>query len=63
MKITFQILIKAVLIGMFAWIANASAGNVQYKIEEFYDESASLQLEQVESSNFSQTSGQIRKPH
>ena len=63
MKITFQILIKAVLICMFAWIANASAGNVQYKIEEFYDESASLQLEQVESSNFSQTSGQIRKPH
>ena len=48
---------------MFACIANVSAGNVQYKLEEFYDESASLQLEQVESSKFSQTSGQIRKPY
>ena len=48
---------------MFTWIANVSAGNIQYKIEEFYDESASLQLEQVERSNFSQTSGQIRKPY
>ena len=48
---------------MFAWIANVSAGDLQYKIEEFYDESASLQLEQVESSNFSQSSGQIRKPY
>jgi signal transduction histidine kinase len=48
---------------MFAWIANVSAGDLQYKIEEFYDESASLQLEQVESSKFSQTSGQIRKPY
>jgi signal transduction histidine kinase len=48
---------------MFAWIANVSAGNVQYKLEEFYDESASLQLEQVSNLNFSPTSGQIRKPY
>jgi signal transduction histidine kinase len=63
MKIALQALVKTVVIFMFAWIANVSAGNIQYKIEEFYDESASLQLEQVESSNFSQTSGQIRKPY
>ena len=63
MKIAFQTLVKTFVISMFAWIANVSAGNVQYKLEEFYDESASLQLEQVESSNFSQTSGQIRKPY
>ena len=63
MKIAFQTLVKTVAICMFAWIANVSAGDLQYKIEEFYDESASLQLEQVESSKFSQTSGQIRKPY
>ena len=63
MKIALQHLVKTVVICMFAWIANVSAGNIQYKIEEFYDDSASLQLEQVVSSNFSQTSGQIRKPY
>jgi len=63
MKIAFQTLVKTVVICMFTWIANVSAGNIQYKIEEFYDESASLQLEQVVGSNFSQTSGQIRKPY
>ena len=63
MKIAFQTLVKTVVICIFAWIANVSAGDLQYKIEEFYDESASLQLEQVESSKFSETSGQIRKPY
>ena len=63
MKIAFQNLVKIVIICMLAWIGNVSAGNVQYKIEEFYDESASLQLDQVEGSNFTQTSGQIRKPY
>jgi len=63
MKISFQTLVKTLVICMFAWIANVSAGNVQYKLEEFYDESASLQLEQVSNLNFSPTSGQIRKPY
>ena len=63
MKIAFQTLVKTLVICMFAWIANVSAGNVQYKFEEFYDESASLQLEQVSNLNFSPTSGQIRKPY
>jgi hypothetical protein len=63
MKIAFQNLVKIVVICMLAWIGNVSAGNVQYKIEEFYDESASLQLDQVEGSNFTQTSGRIRKPY
>ena len=63
MKIALQPLVKTVVICMFAWIANVSAGNIQYKIAEFYDESASLQLEQVVGSNFSETSGQIRKPY
>lgn len=63
MKIAFQTLVKTVAICMFAWIANVSAGNVQYKLEEFYDESASLQLEQVSNLNFYPTSGQIRKPY
>jgi len=63
MKIALQPLVKTVVICMFVWIANVSAGNIQYKIEEFYDESASLQLEQVVGSNFSETSGQIRKPY
>ena len=49
--------------GIFAWVGNASAGDVQYKIEELYDESASLQLEQVERINFSHTSGEIRRPY
>ena len=49
--------------GVFAWVGNASAGDVQYKIEELYDESASLQLEQVERLNFSHTSGEIRRPY
>ena len=52
-----------ILMGVSAWVGNASAGNIQYKIEELYDASASLNLEQVISSNFSQTSGQIRKPY
>ena len=49
--------------GVLAWVGNASAGDVQYKIEELYDESASLQLEQVERLNFSHTSGEIRRPY
>jgi signal transduction histidine kinase len=63
MKPALRTLFKTIFICIFAWVANASAGNVQYKIEEFYDESASLQLEQVESLNFSHTSGEIRKPY
>lgn len=53
----------SILMGIFAWVGNASAGDVQYKIEELYDESASLQLEQVERINFSHTSGEIRRPY
>lgn len=49
--------------GVFAWVGNASAGDVQYKIEELYDESASLHLEQVARLNFSHTSGEIRRPY
>jgi signal transduction histidine kinase len=52
-----------IVMGVFAWVGNASAGDVQYKIEELYDESASLQLEQVERLNFSHTSGEIRRPY
>ena len=51
------------MMGVFAWVGNASAGDVQYKIEELYDESASLQLEQVERLNFSHTFGEIRRPY
>ena len=63
MKSVPKTLYKTIFICIFAWITNASAGNIQYKIEEFYDESASLQLEKVISSNFSLSSGQIRKPY
>ena len=63
MKIAFQTLVKTLIFCFYAWNANVLAGNLQYKIEEFYDESASLHLDQVSNLNFSPTSGKIRKPY
>ena len=43
------------MISVFAWIANASAGDVQYKIETFNDASSNLQIESIPESKFSLT--------
>ncbi len=56
-------LVKCILICVFAWIANASAGDVQYKIETFYDDSSAMQIEQILDSKFVLTSEQIRLPY
>ena len=51
------------MISVFAWIANASAGDVQYKIETFNDASSNLQIESIPESKFSLTSGEIRQSY
>ena len=56
-------LVKCILICVFAWIANASAGDVQYKIETFYDDSSAMQIEQILDSKFVPASEQIRLPY
>ena len=51
------------MISVFAWIANASAGDVHYKIETFNDASSNLQIESIPESKFSLTSGEIRQSY
>lgn len=51
------------MISVFAWIANASAGDVQYKIETFNDASSNLQIESIPESKFALTSGEIRQSY
>jgi len=63
MKSALKTLVKFFAACVLAWITNASAGAVQYKVEDFYDQSASLQVEQIASKSFSSNSGQIRKPY
>ena len=55
--------ISYLMISVFAWIANASAGDVQYKIETFNDTSSNLQIESIPESKFSLTSGEIRQSY
>ena len=55
--------ISYLMISVFAWIANASAGDVQYKIETFNDASSNLQIESIPESKFSLTSGEIRQSY
>jgi signal transduction histidine kinase len=55
--------ISYLMISVFAWIANASAGDVQYKIETFNDASSNLQIQSIPESKFSLTSGEIRQSY
>lgn len=55
--------ISYLMISVFAWIANASAGDVQYKIETFNDASSNLQIESIPESKFALTSGEIRQSY
>ena len=63
MKSLLKTLSKLFAACVIAYVTNASAGDVQFKIEEFYDESATLQIEQITSEKFTLNSGKIRKPY
>ena len=63
MKSVLKTLSKFFAAFAIAYVANASAGDIQFKIEEFYDQSASLQIEQITSEKFTSNSGKIRKPY
>ena len=63
MKSVLKTLSKLFAAFVIAYVTNASAGDIQYKIEEFYDQSASLQIEQITSEKFTFNSGKIRKPY
>jgi signal transduction histidine kinase len=63
MKSVLKTLSKFFAAFVIAYVANASAGDIQFKIEEFYDQSASLQIEQIKSEKFTSNSGKIRKPY
>ena len=49
MKSLLKTLSKLFAACVIAYVTNASAGDFQFKIEEFYDESATLQIEQITS--------------
>jgi len=63
MKKTLPIIIKFLLMSIFAWTVNASAGDIQYKIETFDDASSAIQIESVPNSKFVSSSGEIRQPY
>ena len=63
MKSVLKTLSKLFTAFVIAYVTNALAGDIQYKIEEFYDQSASLQIEQITSEKFTFNSGKIRKPY
>ena len=63
MKKTLPIIIKFLLMSIFAWTANASAGDIQYKIETFDDASSAIQIESIPNSKFVSSSGEIRQPY
>ena len=48
---------------IFAWTANASAGEIKYKIETFDDASSAIQIESIPNSKFVSSSGEIRQPY
>ena len=63
MKKTLPIIIKFLLMSIFAWTANASAGEIKYKIETFDDASSAIQIESIPNSKFVSSSGEIRQPY
>lgn len=63
MKNAIYTLIKYCLLATLVWISNASAGDVQYKIESFYDDTSALQIEQISNAQFETSSGKIRQPY
>ncbi|MEY2946814.1 MAG: hypothetical protein RL084_211, partial [Pseudomonadota bacterium] len=42
---------------------NTSAGELTYKIETFYDESAAMQIAQIADAKFVASTGSIRQPY
>jgi len=48
---------------VFAWLGNATAADLQYNIEEYYDASASIDMSKLPLENFETVSGRIRKPY
>lgn len=48
---------------VFVWLGNATAADLQYKIEEYYDASATTDMTKLPSENFEEVSGRIRKPY
>lgn len=50
-------------IGFFIPMASAKASDVRSNFETFYDESAALKIEEIQSSKFSFSTGEIRQPY
>ena len=63
MKSALKTILKLFATCVIAWTTSASAEDVQFKIEEFYDDSASLKIENVISEKFNLNTGKIRKPY
>lgn len=63
MKKSLKSLIKFILIGILAWSESASANEVQYSIKVFYDDSSTVNIEQIQEKKFFESSGEIRQPY
>lgn len=63
MKNAIATCFRCLLICATLWTTQAIAGDVQYKIETFHDESAALEIEQISNSNFTPNTGEIRKSY
>lgn len=63
MKNALATLFRSLLICLTAWSMNTSAGELTYKIETFYDESAAMQIAQVADAKFVASTGSIRQPY
>ena len=60
---TIKKTVQLLVICIYSWLSNAAAAELQYKIEEYYDSSASIGLTQLTLEKFEPVSGQIRKPY
>lgn len=55
--------VQCFVVCLFAWFTHATASDLQYKIEEYYDATASNDVTQLPLEKFEAASGQIRKPY
>lgn len=60
---TIKKIMQVVVMCVFVWLGNATAADLQYKIEEYYDASATTDMTKLPSENFEEVSGRIRKPY
>lgn len=63
MKKLLKSLHRCILFCVLTWCTNVFAGDIEYNIKVFYDDSAALQLSGISEFQFSASSGQIRQPY